>query len=188
KAPFDKIKVDQSFVRGAAVPGSRNAAIVRAIVTLAESLGMETTAEGAETPEELALIRSLGCSHIQGYIFGKPMSSDEARARVAGHGKFAMPGLLVSRDPRVAVLRSATVRSNLGNMQGRVRNLSRSGAMIECMSPLPANTQVVLEFGDGGRIGGTVRWAGEDRFGMMFDEPIELEQLNPGRMMKASAA
>ncbi|TZG24182.1 EAL domain-containing protein [Sphingomonas montanisoli] len=188
KAPFDKIKVDQSFVRGAAVPGSRNAAIVRAIVTLAESLGMETTAEGAETPEELALIRSLGCSHIQGYIFGKPMSSDEARARVAQHGKFAMPGLLVSRDPRVAVLRSAMVRSNLGNMQGRVRNLSRTGAMIECMTPLPADTQVVLEFGDGGRIGGTVRWAGEDRFGMMFDEPIELEQLNPGRMAKASAA
>src|SRR4029450_13390256 len=48
KAPFDKIKIDQSFVRGAASTGSRNAAIIRAIVSLAESLGMDTTAGGAE--------------------------------------------------------------------------------------------------------------------------------------------
>ena len=53
KAPFDKIKIDQSFVRGAAKKDSRNAAIIRAIVTLAESLGMDTTAEGAETHDEL---------------------------------------------------------------------------------------------------------------------------------------
>ena len=53
KAPFDKIKIDQSFVRGAAKSASRNAAIIRAIVTLAESLGMDTTAEGAETHDEL---------------------------------------------------------------------------------------------------------------------------------------
>ncbi|MEJ8631322.1 EAL domain-containing protein [Sphingomonas sp. I4] len=45
-APFDKIKIDQSFVRGAVRSGSRNAAIIRAIVTLADTLGMETTAEG----------------------------------------------------------------------------------------------------------------------------------------------
>jgi diguanylate cyclase (GGDEF)-like protein len=56
-APLDKIKIDQSFVRGAASPGSRNGAIVRAIVVLAESLGMDTTAQGAETIEELAPVR-----------------------------------------------------------------------------------------------------------------------------------
>ncbi|KAK0338776.1 hypothetical protein LTR94_037214, partial [Friedmanniomyces endolithicus] len=46
KAPFDKIKIDQSFVRGAIQPGNRNAAIIKAIVSLADTLGMETTAEG----------------------------------------------------------------------------------------------------------------------------------------------
>src|SRR3546814_9953314 len=60
KAPFDKIKIDQSFVRGAAIAGNRNAAIIKAIVTLAETLGMETTAEGVELKDELALIRELG--------------------------------------------------------------------------------------------------------------------------------
>jgi diguanylate cyclase (GGDEF)-like protein len=75
KAPFDKIKIDQSFVRGAAAAESRNAAIVKAIVGMAEGLGMETTAEGAETADELALIRQLGCSQVQGYIFGRPMAA-----------------------------------------------------------------------------------------------------------------
>ena len=76
KAPFDKIKIDQSFVRGAASTTSRNSAIIRAIVTLAESLQMDTCAEGVETHDDLHLIRELGCSHVQGYIFGKPLESD----------------------------------------------------------------------------------------------------------------
>ena len=72
KAPFDKIKIDQSFVRGAASATNRNAAIIRAIVTLAETLGMDTCAEGVETHDDLQLIRELGVSMVQGYIFGKP--------------------------------------------------------------------------------------------------------------------
>ncbi|MCB2059704.1 MAG: EAL domain-containing protein, partial [Novosphingobium sp.] len=68
KAPFDRIKIDQSFVRGATMAGSRNGAIIASIVSLAEALGMETTAEGVETLDELDLVRMLGCSHIQGFI------------------------------------------------------------------------------------------------------------------------
>ncbi|MFX6876814.1 EAL domain-containing protein, partial [Acinetobacter baumannii] len=52
-APFDKIKIDQSFVRGATQPGSRNGAIIASIVSLAEALDMDTTAEGVETLDEL---------------------------------------------------------------------------------------------------------------------------------------
>ena len=84
KAPFDKIKIDQSFVRGAAKNGSRNAAIIRAIVTLAESLGMDTTAEGAETHDELTMIRELGCSPHPGLYFrpaDEPRRSRQARRR-----------------------------------------------------------------------------------------------------------
>ena len=187
KAPFNKIKIDQSFVRGAAVPGNRNAAIIRAIVALAQSLEMETTAEGAETPEELALIRSLGCSHIQGYIFGKPMLSDEARMRVAGLGKLAMPGLLVSRDPRVAVLRTAIFSNARGKESGRVRNLSRTGAMIECGIPFREGEPVTIDFGDGVPVKGVIRWTDQDRFGIAFDEPIDTEQFNPQKMVRSAA-
>ena len=80
KAPFDKIKIDQSFVRGAASTTNRNSAIIRAIVTLAETLGMDTTAEGVETHDDLHLIRELGVSQVQGYIFGRPAPAEEARA------------------------------------------------------------------------------------------------------------
>ena len=75
KAPFDKIKIDQSFVRGATMKGSRNGAIISSIVSLAEALGMETTAEGVETLDELDLVRMLGCSHIQGYIYEKALNA-----------------------------------------------------------------------------------------------------------------
>ena len=66
RVPFDKIKIDQSFVRGASDPNSRNAALIRAMVGLASDLQMKTTAEGVETQDELLLVRKLGCSLFQG--------------------------------------------------------------------------------------------------------------------------
>ncbi|MGJ3629776.1 EAL domain-containing protein [Sphingomonas sp. MMS24-JH45] len=55
----------------------------RAVVALAASLGMATTAEGVETEEELTMIRDLGCTKIQGYYFGRPLPVTEARTLVA---------------------------------------------------------------------------------------------------------
>ena len=132
KAPFDKIKIDQSFVRGAAKTGSRNAAIIRAIVTLAESLGMDTTAEGAETHDELTMIRELGCSHIQGYIFGRPMNPDEAGALAAQNKAVTADGFQFNRPPRQGLLKVASLQFNGMNMPVRVRNISTGGALLEC--------------------------------------------------------
>ncbi|SFL82704.1 putative bifunctional diguanylate cyclase/phosphodiesterase [Methylorubrum salsuginis] len=79
KFPFDKIKIDQSFVRGMA--GSAECgAIVRAIARLGASLGMRTTAEGVETADQLDAIRAEGCSEVQGYLTGRPMPADQAAA------------------------------------------------------------------------------------------------------------
>jgi diguanylate cyclase (GGDEF)-like protein/PAS domain S-box-containing protein len=70
---FDTIKVDRSFVQGAAKNKPESLAIIRAVVALANSLNIATTAEGVENEEELAMIQQLGCSKIQGYFFGRPM-------------------------------------------------------------------------------------------------------------------
>lgn len=70
---FDTIKIDRSFVQGAAKNKSESLAIIRAVVALADSLNIATTAEGVETEGELAMIQQLGCSKIQGYYFGRPM-------------------------------------------------------------------------------------------------------------------
>ncbi|MER2248873.1 EAL domain-containing protein [Methylorubrum podarium] len=70
--PFDKMKVDQSFTRDLTVEQG-SGFIVRAVVSLASSLGMTTTAEGVETPEQLAWLREEGCDEVQGYLFSPPV-------------------------------------------------------------------------------------------------------------------
>ena len=82
KVTFSRIKIDRSFVQHASAPGGEAVAIIQAIVALATSLGMATTAEGTETREEFETIRALGCLQVQGYLFGRPMSADDAMGLV----------------------------------------------------------------------------------------------------------
>jgi predicted signal transduction protein with EAL and GGDEF domain len=70
--PFDKIKIDQSFVRGA-INEASSTAIIRAIAVLGRSLGMTTTAEGVETDAQLNRVREAGCIDVQGYLISRPM-------------------------------------------------------------------------------------------------------------------
>jgi diguanylate cyclase (GGDEF)-like protein len=74
--PFDKIKIDRSFVREATT-NANGAAIVQAIASLGASLGMETTAEGVETKEQLDFIRAQGCTEAQGFYFSPPRPASE---------------------------------------------------------------------------------------------------------------
>ena len=77
---FDTIKIDRSFVQGAARNKSESLAIIRAVVALADSLNIATTAEGVENERELVMIQQLGCKKIQGYFFGRPMVFADACA------------------------------------------------------------------------------------------------------------
>ncbi|MDB5624052.1 MAG: hypothetical protein JWR39_2615 [Devosia sp.] len=70
--PFDKIKIDRSFMRDLTTR-SGNLAIIRAVIGLGQSLGMTTTAEGVETAEQMELVRNLGCSEVQGFLFSPPL-------------------------------------------------------------------------------------------------------------------
>lgn len=70
---FKTIKIDRSFVVGAALGKPECLAIVRAVIALAESLGIKTVAEGVETEEQLKVVCELGCTKIQGFYFGRPM-------------------------------------------------------------------------------------------------------------------
>lgn len=77
---FSTIKVDRSFVKGALTGARESIAIIRAVVALADSLDMSTTAEGVETQDEADAIVALGCKKLQGYHFGRPMCAEDARA------------------------------------------------------------------------------------------------------------
>lgn len=72
----DKIKIDQSFVRDITVDAD-GAAIVRAVIQMARSLGLRTLGEGVETQVNRRALQVLGCDYAQGYFFGKPMPADE---------------------------------------------------------------------------------------------------------------
>jgi diguanylate cyclase (GGDEF)-like protein len=87
---FSSIKIDRSFVQAASRGAKEAIAIIRAVVALADSLGMATTAEGVETEEEHLMVRRLGCSKVQGYYFGRPLPAHEAHAlTVPNHGAAA---------------------------------------------------------------------------------------------------
>lgn len=75
--PFDKIKIDRSFV-GHLEVGSEDAVIVRAILAMGHSLGMIATAEGVESDEQLAYLLAEGCDEVQGFLLGKPMPFEHA--------------------------------------------------------------------------------------------------------------
>jgi diguanylate cyclase (GGDEF)-like protein len=83
KFRFDKIKIDQSFVRGLC-DNPESEAIVRAVINLCHDLGMETVAEGVETPEQAARLREIGCEIGQGYLFGRPTPRHDAVALLEG--------------------------------------------------------------------------------------------------------
>ncbi|MBK5265482.1 MAG: EAL domain-containing protein [Alphaproteobacteria bacterium] len=182
KAPFDKIKIDQSFVRGAAIAGNRNAAIIKAIVSLAEALGMDTTAEGAETHDELNLIRSLGCSHIQGFIYGKAMTAAQALEHLGGgEGLAVASGFQNGREDRRTMLRSTTLRHNGHAYPARIRNISGGGALLEGLWNIPAGAQFTVDLADDYQVEATVRWCFEDRCGIQFVDAIDLSLLAPAR-------
>ena len=82
RLPIDNLKIDQSFVAHMK-PEAESLEIVRSIITLAHSLGKQVIAEGVETGEQLALLRSLGCEYGQGYFFSKPLETEAAGKLIA---------------------------------------------------------------------------------------------------------
>ena len=74
--PIDTLKIDRSFVRQLG-GGRQSEAVVRSILALANALGLSTVAEGVESREQLHTLLSLGCQHVQGYLFARPMPAEE---------------------------------------------------------------------------------------------------------------
>lgn len=189
KAPFDKIKIDQSFVRGAINESNRNAAIIKAIVTLADTLGMETTAEGVEQQDEIALIGELGCSHIQGYVYGKPAGAEVVHEQLAQPGGKAIAvGFKTSRAQRHKMLRAARVSLHGESAEVRIRDISTGGVLIDGVD-LPAEAvgfEMKIELFEGQMMPATIRWVDDGRAGLQFAYPIDVDQLIQSTQRRAA--
>jgi diguanylate cyclase (GGDEF)-like protein len=96
--PFDKIKVDRCFITDIAEPDG-SAGIVRAVVDIAAERDMTTTAEGVETAEQQRILRELGCSEMQGYLFSPPKPAEAVRDLLIAHRAAPAATRRVKRKP-----------------------------------------------------------------------------------------
>jgi hypothetical protein len=144
RVDFDKIKIDRGFIEGVTDPASRNAAIIRSVVCLADGLDMDTTAEGIEALDELEIMRQLGIKTIQGYIYSKPVAGPEVRsAMLSGQWKIEPSGPDHYRTDRRTVLLKVGLIHEDHRYEGTMRNLSKSGALVEGLIDIPTGTQFV---------------------------------------------
>ena len=104
--PFDKIKIDRCFVTDIAEPDG-SAGIVRAVVNIAAERHMTTTAEGVETAEQQRMLRELGCSEMQGYLFSPPKPAAEVRKLLLTHRQGPMAAGTSSLPKRKPIARTA---------------------------------------------------------------------------------
>ena len=173
KAPFDKIKIDQSFVRGCTEKDNTNAAIITAIVSLATALNMDTTAEGVEAMDELDLIRRLAATNVQGFIYSRAVPQEEVLGKLAGGDlRYEPDGPDRHRAERRSLYRRVGVIHEDHHYDAVLRNLSRTGAMIEGILEVPVGTDLVLDLGEGQLAVCTVRRSKEATQGLEFETPL----------------
>ncbi len=173
KAPFDKIKIDKTFINGATDPSTRNAAIITAIVSLTDALDLETTAEGVEAMDELELLRKLGVKTIQGFLYSPPLPFNEISAAMSANEWVIAPsGPTHQRSGRRTIFRKVGVIHEDFRYEVTMRNISRSGTMIEGLVDIPLDTQFVVDFGEGQLAIGIVRRSQGSVQGLSFEVPL----------------
>jgi len=172
-APFDKIKIDKSFIRGVTRPESRNSAIIASIVSLADALKMDTTAEGIEAQDELNAMRALGVKQIQGFIYAAAVPPDEvSAAMLSGTWVIEPEGPSKYRPERRTVLRKVGLIHEDHRYEAMMRNLSRTGCLVEGLVDVPVGTPFVVDFGDGQLAVAVVRRSAGATQGLEFEQQL----------------
>jgi EAL domain-containing protein (putative c-di-GMP-specific phosphodiesterase class I) len=95
--PFDKIKIDRSFV-SQMESNADSMAIIRAVIALGKSLRIKVTAEGVESASQLDLLQQENCDQVQGYLLGKPVAKEELGSLLAAMSEFRTMPLAVSAE------------------------------------------------------------------------------------------
>ena len=173
RAPFDKIKIDQSFVRGCTEDDNSNAAIITAIVSLAQAMDMVTTAEGVEALDELQSIAELKADLVQGFIFSRAVPQAAVMGKLeTGELRYEPIGPAKHRANRRTLFRRVSIIHEDHHYTAMLRDLSRTGARIEGLLEVPVGTQLVLDLGEGQLVVGTVKRSQDATQGLEFETPL----------------
>lgn len=129
---------------------------------------MDTTAEGVETLDELELVRVLGCSHVQGYIYEKALPPAQARERLSAGLALMAEGPRSARAPRQTMLRQVVLEHRGAFYNATIRNISETGALLEGLAGVPVGTAFNIAITETLVVTGTTRWCERDRIGLEF--------------------
>ncbi len=172
-APFDKIKVDKSFVDTCTQKNENSAKIITAIIGLSEALGMDVTVEGVEAFDQLRLVTERGAKYIQGWIYSKARPQADILADIANGGYEIEPaGPENYRPERRSVFRRIGIIHEDHRYEAVMRDLSQTGARIEGLIGVPVGAGMVLDLGGGQLVVCTVRRTQDAMFGVEFEVPL----------------
>ncbi|ANU08217.1 Phytochrome-like protein cph2 [Paraurantiacibacter namhicola] len=178
-APFDKLKVDKSFVDSCTETDQNSAKIIAAIVGLSNALGMETTVEGVEAFDQLEVVRSKGATLIQGWLYAKAMPQEQVLARIHdGRFKIEPEGPDRHRPERRSVYRRIGVIHEDHRYNAMLRDLSKTGARVEGLAGVPQGEPIVLDLGAGQLAVGVVTRAGDADFAVEFEQQLVSDGAN----------
>ena len=173
RAPFDAIKIDQKLVAEAERHDSRELGLVRAIVALAGALQMDTMAGGIESASLLAALTECGVRYLQGPIFSEPVDAGMVASEMAGGTWKIEPGAeRTRRARRRTVFRKIQVIHDDYAYEVTLRNLSRTGALIQGLADVPKGTQFVVDLGGGQLAVATVIRSSGDVQGLEFEQSL----------------
>jgi diguanylate cyclase (GGDEF)-like protein/PAS domain S-box-containing protein len=173
QAPFETIKIDPSFLKGSMEKSSRNPDLIRAIVALANGLSMETVMEGVEAMDELQMVTDCGVGLIQGFVYSQPMTADEVDEFLTAQGWVIAPnGPEHQRSERRKVFLKVNVIHEDHFYGVVLRDLSKTGAMIEGLVDVPLETEFVVDFGEGQLAVAKVMRSHGDQQGLEFETAL----------------
>ena len=172
-APFDKLKVDKSFVDSCTQKDQNSAKIISAIIGLSDALGMDVTVEGVEAFDQFNLVCEKGAKYIQGWIYSKARPQEEILAEIASGGYKIRPnGPDTYRPERRSVFRRIGVIHEDHRYDAVMRDLSKTGSRIEGLVGVPVGTGLVLDLGGGQLVVCEVRRSLDATIGVEFETPL----------------
>jgi diguanylate cyclase (GGDEF)-like protein len=172
-APFDKIKVDRTFVDSCTQKDHNSAKIIAAIIGLSDALGMETTVEGVEAFDQLDVVVSKGARFIQGWIYSKALTQETVVERMeSGEFRIEPDGPERHRPERRSVFRRIGVIHDDHRYEALMRNMSKTGALIDGLMGVPEGTGLVLDLSGGQLVVCTVTRAQDAMIAVEFETPL----------------
>ncbi|WP_298304631.1 EAL domain-containing protein [uncultured Erythrobacter sp.] len=173
RAPFDSIKIDENLVAEAEKHDSRELGLIRAIVALAGALEMDTIANGIESTELFRRLKECGVKRMEGPIYSDPVARDVVEAELVGDNwKIAPSGDRIKRSKRRTVYRRINVIHDDHSYEVVLRNLSKTGALIQGLDEVPKGTQFVVDLGGGQLAVATVSRSNGDTQGLEFEQSL----------------